>query len=40
MSDKLSQLRDRIDQLDQQIQNLLTERAKIAQEVAATKTQI
>lgn len=38
MSDKLNQLRERIDQLDQQIQNLLTERAKIAQEVAATKT--
>jgi chorismate mutase/prephenate dehydratase len=38
MSDKLSQLRERIDQLDEQIQALLTERAKIAQEVAATKT--
>ena len=39
MSDKLIQLRERIDQLDEQIQNLLTERARIAQEVAATKTQ-
>lgn len=39
MSDKLNQLRERIDQLDEQLQNLLTERAKIAQEVAATKTQ-
>ena len=38
MSDKLNQLRERIDQLDQQLQALLTERAKIAQEVAATKT--
>lgn len=39
MSEKLSQLRERIDQLDEQLQSLLTERAKIAQEVAATKTQ-
>ncbi|MEJ2440560.1 MAG: chorismate mutase [Gammaproteobacteria bacterium] len=38
MSDKLPQLRERIDQLDEQIQSLLTERAKIAQEVAASKT--
>jgi chorismate mutase/prephenate dehydratase len=39
MSEKLSQLRERIDQLDEQLQSLLTERAEIAQEVAATKTQ-
>jgi len=39
MSDKLNQLRERIDQLDEQVQSLLTERAKIALEVAATKTQ-
>jgi len=39
MGDKLSHLRERIDQLDLQIQELLTERARIAQEVAATKTQ-
>lgn len=39
MTDKLSQLRERIDQLDEKIQSLLTERAKIAQEVAASKTQ-
>lgn len=39
MSNKLPQLRERIDQLDEQIQALLTERAKIAQEVAASKTQ-
>ena len=38
MKDKLSQLRERIDQLDEQLQSLLTERAKIAQEVAVTKT--
>ncbi len=39
MSDKLNQLRERIDQLDEKIQGLLTERAKIAQEVATSKTQ-
>lgn len=37
MTDKLSQLRERIDQLDEQIQSLITQRAHIAQEVAATK---
>jgi len=38
MSDKLNTLRERIDQLDEQIQALLTERARIALEVAASKT--
>lgn len=37
MTDKLTQLRERIDQLDEQIQGLITERARIAQEVAAAK---
>lgn len=37
MMDKLTQLRERIDQLDEQIQGLITERARIAQEVAAAK---
>jgi len=39
MSDKLSQLRERIDKLDEEIQVLLTERARIAQQVATSKTQ-
>ena len=37
MSDKLLQLRDKIDQLDEQIQTLITERAKVAEEVAKAK---
>lgn len=37
MSDKLIQLRDKIDALDEQIQTLITERAKVAEEVAVTK---
>ena len=37
MSDKLLQLRDKIDALDEQIQALITERAKIAEEVARAK---
>lgn len=37
MSDKLLQLRDKIDALDEQIQSLITERAKIAEAVAITK---
>jgi len=37
MSDKLVQLREKIDSLDEQIQTLLNERAKIAQEVAQAK---
>ncbi|MBI1423165.1 MAG: prephenate dehydratase [Gammaproteobacteria bacterium] len=37
MSEELNQLRVRIDQLDEQIQELLTERAKIALQVAASK---
>ena len=37
MSDKLLQLRDRIDALDEQIQELITERAKVAEEVAIAK---
>lgn len=37
MSDELKSMRNRIDALDQQIQALITERAKIAQQVAQTK---
>ena len=37
MTDKLLQLRDKIDQLDEQIQALITERAKAAEEVAKAK---
>ena len=37
MSDKLLQLRDKIDQLDEQIQALITERAQLAEDVAKTK---
>lgn len=37
MSDRLLELRDRIDSLDQQIQALITERATVAQEVAHAK---
>jgi len=37
MSDKLLQLRDKIDELDAKIQSLITERAKIAEEVAIAK---
>jgi len=37
MSNKLSNLRDKIDSLDEQIQDLITQRAKIAEEVAQTK---
>ncbi|MGD9385808.1 MAG: chorismate mutase, partial [Thioalkalispiraceae bacterium] len=37
MSDKLAQLRERIDSLDEQIQKLLNERAELAQEVAQAK---
>ena len=37
MTDKLLQLRDKIDQLDEQIQSLITERAKVAEDVAKTK---
>ena len=37
MSDKLLQLRDKIDQLDEQIQKLITERAQVAEEVARAK---
>ncbi len=37
MSDKLLQLRDRIDALDEQIQELITARAKVAEEVAIAK---
>lgn len=37
MSDKLNKLRDKIDGLDEQIQALISERAKIAQDVATTK---
>ncbi|MEJ2143035.1 MAG: prephenate dehydratase [Gammaproteobacteria bacterium] len=37
MSDKLIQLRDKIDQLDEQIQTLITERAQVAEEVAKAK---
>ena len=38
MADDLAKLRDRIDALDEQIQSLITERATVAQEVAATKS--
>ncbi|MDX1824173.1 MAG: prephenate dehydratase [Thiohalomonadales bacterium] len=37
MSDSLNNLRERIDALDEQIQSLITERARIAQDVAKTK---
>lgn len=37
MNDKLKTLRERIDTLDSQIQELITERARCAQEVARTK---
>lgn len=37
MADELSKLRERIDQLDEQLQLLLNERAKLAQEVAQAK---
>ncbi|MGD8577617.1 MAG: prephenate dehydratase [Thiohalophilus sp.] len=37
MSDDLQNLRERIDQLDEQIQSLISERARIAEEVARTK---
>jgi len=37
MSDKLAQLRKKIDSLDEQLQTLLNSRAKLAQEVAAVK---
>lgn len=37
MTDKLLQLRDKIDQLDEQIQTLITERARVAEEVAKVK---
>ncbi|MDH5712226.1 MAG: prephenate dehydratase [Gammaproteobacteria bacterium] len=39
MSESLSNLRDRIDELDKQIQQLISERAAIAEEVARTKQQ-
>lgn len=39
MSDKLIQLRDKIDELDEKIQSLITERAKVAEEVAIAKQQ-
>jgi chorismate mutase/prephenate dehydratase len=37
MSDKLVELRNKIDSLDEQVQQLLNERAKLAQEVAQAK---
>ena len=37
MSDKLLQLRDKIDALDEKIQGLITQRAKVAEEVAVAK---
>lgn len=37
MADKLIQLRDKIDELDKQIQELITQRAKVAEEVAIAK---
>ena len=37
MSDKLAQLRKKIDALDEQLQTLLNDRAKLAQDVAAAK---
>ena len=40
MSDKLIQLRDKIDSLDEQIQSLITERANIAEEVAIAKQEV
>lgn len=40
MSDKLLQLRDKIDALDEQIQSLITERAKVAEEVAIAKQEV
>jgi len=40
MSDKLLQLREKIDALDEQIQRLITERAKIAEEVAIAKQEV
>jgi chorismate mutase/prephenate dehydratase len=39
MTDRLDELRDRIDELDAQIQTLLTERARCAQQVAEAKQQ-
>lgn len=39
MSEQLSKLRDRIDELDKQIQLLISERASIAEQVAKTKQQ-
>ncbi len=38
MADELNQLRDKIDTLDKQIQSLLNQRAKVAQDVALAKT--
>lgn len=40
MSDKLLQLRDKIDALDEEIQALITERAKVAEEVAIAKQEV
>jgi len=40
MADKLLQLRDRIDALDEKIQALITERAKVAEEVAVAKQEV
>ncbi|MGM0680309.1 MAG: chorismate mutase, partial [Pseudomonadota bacterium] len=37
MSDDLKKLREHIDQLDEQIQSLISERARLAEEVARTK---
>lgn len=39
MSDELSKLRDQIDKLDEQLQDLLNQRAKLAQDVASAKHQ-
>ncbi len=39
MSDRLLELRDKIDSLDQQIQTLITKRASVAQQVAEAKQQ-
>ncbi len=40
MSDNLKALRDQIDALDRQIQELISERARIAEEVASTKQSV
>lgn len=40
MTDKLIQLRDKIDALDEEIQTLITKRAKVAEEVAITKQEV